>query len=43
MNQLPRSIDEHITYLQQKGMSFPDKEAAIDLFSRVSYLNMDAL
>lgn len=37
MNQLPRSIDEHIKYLQQKGMTFPDKEAATDLFSRVSY------
>ena len=37
MNQLPRSIDEHIYYLQQKGMLFPDKEAATGLFSRVSY------
>ena len=37
MNQLPRSIDEHIKYLQQKGMAFPDKEAASALFSRVSY------
>lgn len=37
MNQLPRSIDEHIKYLQQKGMTFPDMEAATNLFSRVSY------
>jgi len=37
MNQLPRSIDEHIKHLQAKGMSFPEKEAATALLSRVSY------
>ena len=37
MNQLPLSIDEHIKYLQQKGMLFPNMEAATRLFSRVSY------
>lgn len=36
MNQLPRSIDEHMKYIQQKGMAFPEMEAAADLFSRVS-------
>lgn len=37
MNQLPRSIDEHIKHLQRKGMTFTDIDAAIDVFSRVSY------
>jgi abortive infection bacteriophage resistance protein len=37
MNQQPRSIDEHIKHLQNKGMSFSDMRAAVDLFSRVSY------
>jgi abortive infection bacteriophage resistance protein len=37
MNQQPRSIDEHIRHLKNKGMSFPDMGAATDLFSRVSY------
>jgi len=37
MNQIPRSIEEHINHLQRKGMTFPDLGAAADLFSRISY------
>jgi len=37
MNQIPRSIEEHIDYLRQKGMTFPDLGVAANLFSRISY------
>lgn len=37
MNQKPRSIDEHIRHLRNKGMSFPDEGAAREIFARVSY------
>ncbi len=37
MNQLPRSIEEHIQHLHEKGMGFQDSIGASELLSRVSY------
>ncbi|WP_275441014.1 Abi family protein [Lepagella muris] len=37
MNQKPRSIDEHIKHLQNRGMQFPDMNSAVEFFSRISY------
>lgn len=39
-NQKPRSIDEHICLLRQRGMIFPDVNYAKECFGRISYFRL---